>query len=347
MLADQSKMFASINIALLLSLALPALASPQGNQESWRTYDHHRHQHHTTKKSSTHSTTSTAYSLTDSSSLPFPSAKSIQSSSIGSGLVSSSGSALYTASGLSSGNAISTGIYPSATGSKSFNSSIAASGSATASAPNSTASVASGSPNPDFIRGINIGGWLLIEKSFNGKLFQGAFAGAIDQWSFDSISGAGAALETHYENYFNESHVAQLKSYGINALRIPIGYWAYDATGTPYYSQGEGKGADAYLEKAIGWAKSAGMKVWVDCHGSPGSQNGYDNSGHVGSVNWQTSDNQAKSIAILTTIAKKYGSTDYAGTVVGIELVNEPISWGANTPTGVAEFAKNAYNCCP
>ena len=315
-------MFANIKVklVLVLSLALPALATPQ-DYESWRRHEYHRHQHRATKTS----TTSSSYSLTESSSSPpLPSSdKSIQSYSTGSALASASGSALST----------NTAVFEK----------IHASASNTASAPNSTASTASGSTNPDFIRGINIGGWLLIEKSFNGKLFTGAFASAVDQWSFDSISGAGAALEAHYASYFNETHVSLLKSYGINALRIPIGFWAYDASGTPYYSQGPGKGADAYLEKAIGWAKAAGMKVWVDCHGSPGSQNGYDNSGHIGAVEWQTPANQAKSIAILKTMATKYGAAAYAGTVIGIELVNEPISWGANTPAGNVEFAKNGY----
>lgn len=34
------------------------------------------------------------------------------------------------------------------------------------------------------------------------------------------------------------------------------------------------KGADVYLDKAIGWARKNEMKVWVDLHGAPGSQNG-------------------------------------------------------------------------
>lgn len=50
---------------------------------------------------------------------------------------------------------------------------------------------------------------------------------------------------------------------------------ALDNTGTPYISYGLGQGADYYLEKAIGWAQTAGIRVWVDCHGSPGSQNGW------------------------------------------------------------------------
>ena len=50
---------------------------------------------------------------------------------------------------------------------------------------------------------------------------------------------------------------------------------AYDNTGTQYISYGIGEGADLYLEKAISWAQTAGMRVWIDCHGSPGSQNGW------------------------------------------------------------------------
>ena len=312
-----------IQIALVLSLALAAFATPH-DYELWKRHEHHRHHHHTTRTSMT----SSSYTLTDrtSSSTPLPSSdQSIQSYSTGALIASSaSGSALYT------GTAV--------------DEKIRVTPSSTASAPNSTASVASGSANPNFLRGINIGGWLLIEKPFNSRLFTGAFASAVDQWSFDSISGAGAALEDHYASYFNETHVSLLKSYGINALRIPIGFWAYDASGTPYYSQGLGKGADAYLEKAIGWAQAAGMKVWVDCHGSPGSQNGYDNSGHVGSVEWQNTANQAKSLAVLKTMATKYGAASYAGTVIGLEIVNEPISWGANTPAGNIAFAKSAYS---
>ncbi|TKA42746.1 hypothetical protein B0A49_12761, partial [Cryomyces minteri] len=43
-----------------------------------------------------------------------------------------------------------------------------------------------------------------------------------------------AKLKTHWESYFNESDVQKIASWGINALRIPIGYWAYDNAGTPY-----------------------------------------------------------------------------------------------------------------
>jgi glucan 1,3-beta-glucosidase len=69
---------------------------------------------------------------------------------------------------------------------------------------------------------------------------------------------------------------------GLNHVRIPIGYWAYDiSAGEPYH-----QGQVQYLDNAIGWARNHGLKVLIDLHGAPGSQNGYDNSGHRGSATW-------------------------------------------------------------
>lgn len=160
---------------------------------------------------------------------------------------------------------------------------------------------------------------------------------AKDQYTFDSCDGAQAKLEQHWSSYFTESDVEGLAAAGINAVRIPIGFWSY-VESAPYLM-----GADAYLEKAIGWCRSHGIKVLVDCHGSPGSQNGFDNSGRSGNVAWQQDDNMAQSISILETIAKKYGAQEYADVVFGIQLVNEPISWDQNNIDMTKEWAQKAY----
>ncbi|KAI9840845.1 MAG: exo-1,3-beta-glucanase [Sclerophora amabilis] len=189
---------------------------------------------------------------------------------------------------------------------------------------------------PDFLRGVNIGGWLVIEKWMNWELFAGFDAS--DQHSFDSQPGAEAALQNHWNTWFKEEDVQNLKSNGINAMRIPIGFWAYDNDNTPYL-----KGADAFLDKAIGWARGADIKVWVDLHGAPGSQNGFDNSGRAGSVEWQQGDNIRRTISVLKTMAEKYGAQQYADVVIGLELINEPISWGSNNIETTKRFAADAY----
>jgi glucan 1,3-beta-glucosidase len=56
----------------------------------------------------------------------------------------------------------------------------------------------------------------------------------------------------------------------LNHVRLPIGYWAFEVgPGEPYIS-----GQQAYIQKAITWATKYNLKVIVDLHGAPGSQNG-------------------------------------------------------------------------
>lgn len=191
---------------------------------------------------------------------------------------------------------------------------------------------------PKILRGVNLGGWLVLEKWISPDVFSGAFSSAVDQYTFDSLPGASTALQTHWNTFITLTDIQKIAATGINALRIPIGYWAYNNSNTPYL-----KGADVFLERAITWARSTGMVVWVDCHGSPGSQNGFDNSGHAGEVLWQQDDNLNRSIAVLKTIAAKYGAQQYADVVVGIELVNEPVSGGNNNLDTTKKWAQDAY----
>lgn len=202
--------------------------------------------------------------------------------------------------------------------------------------PNTTFQANGSSPTPDLIRGVNIGGWLVLESWMTPEVFEGT--NVTDQWTFDSQVGAYALNKQHWDTYFTEADVWKIASWGINALRLPIGFWAYDNAGTPYV-----KGADAYLEKAIGWARKAGLKVLVDLHGAPGGQNGFDNSGHAGVVDWQKGDNLNRTISVLETITRKYGCKSYADVVIGIELINEPISWQPNDFDVTQAWAKKAY----
>lgn len=179
-------------------------------------------------------------------------------------------------------------------------------------------------PNPPatpsgLLRGVNVGNWLVIEPWMDdGSLLKGKFQGASDQWTFDGLDKDGSAIKAHWDSWFTEADVQKIKSFGFNALRIPIGYWAIDNSGTPYH-----KGAADYMDKAIGWARNAGMKVMVDCHGSPGSQNGQMHSGRQGNVVWQQDDNLQKSTEILQKMVQKWGTPENADVVFAIEIVSK------------------------
>jgi glucan 1,3-beta-glucosidase len=189
---------------------------------------------------------------------------------------------------------------------------------------------------PTYLYGANAGGHLIVEKWMTPDLFEET--NATDQWSLDQTEGAEARLKEHWETYYTKDDFAAMKKWGLNAVRIPIGFWAYDNAKTPFL-----QGADAYLERMIEWCRDFGLWVLVDCHGSPGSQNGFDNSGRSGVAKWQKKKNLHRSIAVLKTMAAKYGSMEYADVVYGLQLVNEPISWDNSTIEVTQKWTKKAY----
>ncbi|KAI1986680.1 hypothetical protein LOZ54_003801 [Ophidiomyces ophidiicola] len=105
---------------------------------------------------------------------------------------------------------------------------------------------------------------------------------------------------------------------GLNYVRIPIGYWAViKLDGEPYVD-----GQLDLLDKAIQWARETGIKVMIDLHGAPGSQNGFDNSGRRGDVKWGTGDTINQTLRAVRGLAERYAKiTDV---VTSIELLNEP-----------------------
>ena len=79
------------------------------------------------------------------------------------------------------------------------------------------------------------------------------------------------------------------------------------------------------MDTAIGWARKTGLKVIIDLHGAPLSQNGYDNSGHNGTVGWGQNNSIADTLSVVQLIANKYAKKEYSDVVMGIELLNEPL----------------------
>lgn len=85
------------------------------------------------------------------------------------------------------------------------------------------------------------------------------------------------------------------------------------------------------LDQAIGWARQAGLKVMLDLHGAPGSQNGFDNSGKRGDIRWTQGATVQQTLDALRGLARRYApQTDV---VTAIELLNEPFSFSLSLAT--------------
>ncbi|KAJ7361425.1 glycoside hydrolase family 5 protein [Mycena albidolilacea] len=176
------------------------------------------------------------------------------------------------------------------------------------------------------VRGVNLGGWLVLEPWITPSLFDNTGnANIVDEWTFGSLQSkatATAALTTHWNTWITESDFAAIAAAGLNHVRLPIGYWAWDVSGGEPYIQGQ----LAYLTKAVTWAGNHGLKLIVDLHGAPGSQNGFDNSGHRGAATWANGGSGGSDVqrtnAVIMKIADMF--KDNTAVVPVIAPLNEP-----------------------
>ncbi|CAL5867609.1 uncharacterized protein PFLUO_LOCUS1828 [Penicillium psychrofluorescens] len=190
------------------------------------------------------------------------------------------------------------------------------------------------------VRGVNLGGWLVLEPWITPSIFDQAGDGAVDEWSLCATLGLDACyatLEQHWSSFITADDFAQIAAAGMNHVRIPVGYWAVGIMeGDPYVN-----GQLDYLDQAVGWARAANLKVIVDLHGAPGSQNGFDNSGKRGPIMWQQGENVDITREVLATLATRYGND--ADVVTAIEALNEPSVPGGVNESGLKQYYYDAW----
>lgn len=165
--------------------------------------------------------------------------------------------------------------------------------------------------------------------------------GIVDEYTLGQklgYDGAYGVLKPHWDSWVQISDFQRIANAGFNVVRIPIGYWAYDNSNSPYVT-----GAAPYIDAAISWARQTGLKVMIDLHGAPGSQNGFDNSGQrIPAPLWQEGNTVQATLDVLNTIQTKYGDSSYDDVVAGIELLNEPLSSELNFDE-LKQFERNGY----
>lgn len=166
------------------------------------------------------------------------------------------------------------------------------------------------------LRGVNLGGWLVLEKWMTPSLFTGLRA--VDEHGFCEELGekASTILALHRSSFITADDFRWIADHGLTSVRLPVGYWIFGDE-LPYVG-----GVD-YVDRALGWAEMYGLRVIIDLHGAPGSQNGRDHSGRVGSIGWGEPANIKKTLQVLDRLAERYHRSP---ALAGIEVLNEP-SW--------------------
>ncbi|KAL7421974.1 hypothetical protein Q5752_003746 [Cryptotrichosporon argae] len=202
----------------------------------------------------------------------------------------------------------------------------------------------------DKVYGVNIGGWLNTEPFIVPALYQKYANGtngqtAVDEYTLSQNMGDNltTALTEHYETFITERDFAEIASAGLNWVRLPLPHWAIETwPGEPYLE----RVSWTYFLKAIGWARKYGLRINLDLHTVPGSQNGWNHSGHLGLINWlygvMGMANAQRSLDYIRTLAQFISQPEYAPVIQLFGFINEPNA-GPIGQQNVGSFYREAY----
>ncbi|KAF7328260.1 Glycoside hydrolase family 5 protein [Mycena venus] len=194
----------------------------------------------------------------------------------------------------------------------------------------------------DHIYGVNLGGWFVLEPFIAPALFQ-QYPSASDEWSLSTLMAADgtlqAKLEEHYDTFIVSSlqNKTSLKSLGqgLNWVRLPIPFWAIstwsnvgiDADGNVESEPFLESVAWKYVVRLFGWARKYGIRVNLDLHAVPGSQNGYNHSGKGGQINFLNGimgiANAQRTLDYIRIITEFISQPEYRDVVQMFGIVNE------------------------
>lgn len=169
-----------------------------------------------------------------------------------------------------------------------------------------------------YIKGVNLGNWLVLEKWMAPAVFAGTTAE--DEYYLPRQLPKEiyeARIKTHRAEYITERDFLTIKAMGLNAVRIPVPYFIFSDR-EPFI------GCTAELDRAFSWAEKYNLQVLIDLHTAPDGQNGFDNGGICGVCKWSQNPQEIEFVlSVLERLAQRYGNHK---SLWGIEVLNEPIT---------------------
>ncbi|KAF3389230.1 putative glucan 1,3-beta-glucosidase A [Penicillium rolfsii] len=180
--------------------------------------------------------------------------------------------------------------------------------------------------------GVNLGGWLELEKVFNQYWWDQYAPDADDEWNFCKSLGARCAsvMEHHYASYITTQDIDKLAKTGVNILRIPTTYAAWiKVPGSELYHGNQ----QEYLKKITVYAiEKYNMRVIVGLHSLPGGVNSLDIGEAIGHDSWFfNSTNLAYSLQAVDEVLSFFVKTGYPWA-----FTLAPINEASDNPTKFA-----------
>ncbi|KAL4930104.1 glycoside hydrolase superfamily [Aspergillus undulatus] len=187
--------------------------------------------------------------------------------------------------------------------------------------------------------GVNLGGWLVQERSLDTAFWSTHAPSAPDEWTLCTTLGpqqCSAVLEHRYATWITTSTIDSLANVGINLLRIPTTYAAWiNLPGSGLYSGNQ----TAYLRSITEYAiNKYDMHIMLDVHSLPGGINGLDIGEKQGNWGWffnATAWDQ--SLDVIDQVVH-FVSTSSNPRSFTIEPMNEPTDRNKDSDLGMTAF---------
>ncbi|GAB4861190.1 hypothetical protein Ancab_036347 [Ancistrocladus abbreviatus] len=145
-------------------------------------------------------------------------------------------------------------------------------------------------------------------------------------------------FQNHWDTFITEDDFEFMSQHGLTAVRIPVGWWiASNPTPKPFVG-----GGIHVLDNAFDWAEKHGIKVIIDLHAAPGSQNGNEHSGtRDGALEWgKTDENIQQTVGVIDFLTQRYKDRT---ALLAVELINEPQAPGV-TFDSLSKYYQEGYN---
>lgn len=181
------------------------------------------------------------------------------------------------------------------------------------------------------VRGVNLGAYFIVENWMASTIFSGF--GCSPKSEFDCFSSlndqakADSDFQGHWKSWVGPDDFKKMVSYGLNTVRIPVGYWFLESIVDK--SEHFPRGGEKYLDQVVQWARDAGLYVIVELHGAPGAQATDAFTGQLNPNPGFFDDyNYSRACKWLEWITDKVHRNPAYSTVGMIGLVNEPVRIG-------------------
>ncbi|KAK8151162.1 glucan endo-1,6-beta-glucosidase B [Phyllosticta citrichinensis] len=200
-------------------------------------------------------------------------------------------------------------------------------------APSSASISAFANSGTSKIRGVNAGSQYILEPWMAADVWQNTLgcgdAQAERQCVETAYNGdmdaAGAAWQKHWDSWITQDDIRQMVAYGLNTIRIPVGFWMKEDLLNEY--ERFPRGGFNHLVKFCGWASDAGLYIIIDLHGLPGRQvanNAFTGDYQSTTGFYQSDYESGRAYEFLAWMTNQTHTNTAFRNVGTIEIANEP-----------------------